>query len=362
MRIRATKFLLIGLTIGLLAGYGAQPTSAITGAQPADDRTAQQQAQTCDTVLKLALETMQSSCSGVGRNQACYGNNQVTATPATDQPLVFEKSGDKVAIQNIKSLITSPLDMAKGTWGLSLLKVQANLPETLPGQNVLFLVYGDTSIQNNSGDMRAFYFSTGLGATQCQNAPKDGILVRAPKHTEVTFNANGVDIKIASTVALRAERGKEMRVHLIEGTATISAFGQAQTIEPGQGVILPLGGPNGDEAAGPPSEPQNWVMNDPLLNMVNLSQSLTEPGQALTLTIKGCVDRLTPSTAFVRGYSVFLHNSTGRLLPNLRVGQCIDVEGQLVMLEGRPYLYPSRISRINWRGGQSQVVPGQPGR
>jgi hypothetical protein len=48
--------------------------------------------------------------------------------------------------------------------------------------------------------MKAFYFSSGLGELRCQEVPHDGILVRSPNHTQVTFKANGVDIAIASTI------------------------------------------------------------------------------------------------------------------------------------------------------------------
>src|SRR5205823_6231693 len=144
-------------------------------------------------------------------------------------------------------------DVQAGTWGLSLLKLQANLPDSLPGQNITFLVYGDTSIENTSGNMRAFYFTTGLSNLNCKEAPPDGILVRSPQHTEVTFTANGVDITIASTILLTAERNKAMSVSLIEGRARISTSTGVQTLSPGETTTIPLGGANGLTPVGAPS-------------------------------------------------------------------------------------------------------------
>ena len=110
-----------------------------------------------------------------------------------------------------------PLNRQTGTWGLSLLKLQANLPDTNPGQNVTFLVFGDTSVDNVSGDMQTFYFSSTLGTPSCNELPADGIVVRSPNHVQVSFKANGVDITIASTIVMQAVRKGPMSVTLIEG-------------------------------------------------------------------------------------------------------------------------------------------------
>ena len=34
-----------------------------------------------------------------------------------------------------------------GEWGVSLMQLQANLPDTLPGQNVTVLLFGDVTLQ-----------------------------------------------------------------------------------------------------------------------------------------------------------------------------------------------------------------------
>jgi len=120
-------------------------------------------AETCAQILTRAVESLQSTCNDLSRNNACYGNNQVKAEPNSGATLKFDAIGDREPIRNIRTLVTSPLNVDTGTWGLSLLKLQANLPDTLPGQNVTFLVFGDTSLENLSGDMQSFYFTSGLG-------------------------------------------------------------------------------------------------------------------------------------------------------------------------------------------------------
>jgi len=111
--------------------------------------TAAAQDATCPTIVQDALAATDSACVATGRNQACYGNIDLQAQP---QPGVadfnFTKPGDLVDVAGVQTLNLSPLDQKKDTWGVALLKLQANLPDTLPGQNVTFLLFGDVEIQN----------------------------------------------------------------------------------------------------------------------------------------------------------------------------------------------------------------------
>jgi hypothetical protein len=103
----------------------------------------------CPAIIQAALDATDEQCATTGRNQACYGNIRLSAQPqAGMDALVFEKPGDLVDIANVSSLTLSPWDATNSTWGISLMKLQANLPDTLPGQNVTFLLFGNVSIDN----------------------------------------------------------------------------------------------------------------------------------------------------------------------------------------------------------------------
>lgn len=87
------------------------------------------------------------------RNQICYGNIVLTAVPRDGAPsLKFEKTGDRASVTDIESLRLSSMSLADDSWGVALMKVQANLPDTLPGQNVTFLLFGDVEIDNSALD------------------------------------------------------------------------------------------------------------------------------------------------------------------------------------------------------------------
>jgi uncharacterized protein YraI len=103
----------------------------------------------CPAIIQSALDATDQQCEDIGRNQACYGNVQLHAEPQAGMAsLDFEKPGDRVDVANVSTLTLSPWDADESTWGVSLMKLQANLPDTLPGQNVTFLLFGNVAIEN----------------------------------------------------------------------------------------------------------------------------------------------------------------------------------------------------------------------
>src|SRR5579859_8058496 len=102
------------------------------------------QAKNCPDVVKTALATTDKKCGSTGRNKACYGN---IALDAEAQPgtanFNFTKPGDITNINSIRVIRLSPLDTKDNTWGIVVLRIQANLPDTTVGQNVTLLMFGD---------------------------------------------------------------------------------------------------------------------------------------------------------------------------------------------------------------------------
>ncbi len=106
----------------------------------------------CPAIVQTALQAASAACGDLERNQACYGNVALTAEP---QPGVsdfrFEQAGDIVDVTAIRSLALSPLNVETGAWGVALMSLQANIPDTLPGQNVTLLLFGDVTLENATG-------------------------------------------------------------------------------------------------------------------------------------------------------------------------------------------------------------------
>jgi hypothetical protein len=315
----------------------------------------------CRNILVRAIDTLQGNCATLSRNSACYGNSSVEAVFASTNPIKFDALGDKAPIQVIKTLKTSPLNVERGTWGISLLKLQANLPNTLPGQSVTFLVFGDTALQNASGNMQTFYFSSGLGYPECKDVPRDGILVRSPNHTEVTFTANGVQITIASTVMLHATKNGSMEIRLIEGRARVTTPSGTQTMQPGQVIHVPLGGSTGLDAVGAPSAPISNFIELPLSTLALRVQPFSGSDAPINLALVGCISKIEGGIARINDYSVNIASNS--VLANVKVGDCVSLTAVAQLgadnaLVVRPITVALTPTNINVSNGNVNVSVG----
>jgi uncharacterized protein YraI len=107
------------------------------------------QAATCPEIVQAALDATDEQCSATERNQACYGNVNLAATPQRGiEDFTFGTPGDIVAVSAVGSLSLSSKIEETGEWGVALMQLQANIPDTSPGQNVTFLLFGDVQITN----------------------------------------------------------------------------------------------------------------------------------------------------------------------------------------------------------------------
>ncbi len=104
----------------------------------------------CPAVVEQALSSANQVCSGLSRNQVCYGNDHIEATDWQGAELPdFDQPGNVTDLLNLASLATFPFDTQNETWGVALMAVQADLPDTLPGQNVTLVVFGDVQVEND---------------------------------------------------------------------------------------------------------------------------------------------------------------------------------------------------------------------
>ena len=125
----------IMILVGLIFGLITIPASA--------------QNERCGDVVEEAIEVVGNVCDALSRNQACYGNNGITAFDFDNEPLTdFQTQGDITELSKLANLTTTPYDADGAEWGLAMLSVTGNLEGTVPGQVVTFVVYGDTEIIN----------------------------------------------------------------------------------------------------------------------------------------------------------------------------------------------------------------------
>ncbi|HVU11749.1 MAG TPA: SH3 domain-containing protein, partial [Phototrophicaceae bacterium] len=130
------RFLLLLLALFAGVGVGYQQLAA-------------QNIVTCPSLVQKAIQSVGSNCGGLGRNNACYGYTDVNATFNNPQPSgYFSQPSQRANVPDLETLMTSPMDESLSKWGIALMSLQANLPDTLPGQNVVFMLVGDSQIEN----------------------------------------------------------------------------------------------------------------------------------------------------------------------------------------------------------------------
>jgi hypothetical protein len=302
------------------------------------------QAQTnCPIIVQTALRNLEQICSGTGRNQACYANNAIVSEGRT-AGYDFDTIGQIVNVMDMQTLVTSPLDVENNLWGVSLMRLQANLPNTLPGQNVSMLVFGDTELIHGvqtvpsvsaivtttanlrsepmeadnivlvleagtqvtangisldeqwirvrketgiagwisrsllQGDfsllepvtntasepMQAFILTAGIGVSNCQEVPQQGILIQTPAGMGMMqFRINNIDIRLGSGMYVTTQNNNgvsELNMYLLNGNAQISAKGQTRTMQAGQVSVATLNNEGMVEFA--PSEPIEYDFDD----------------------------------------------------------------------------------------------------
>lgn len=298
----------------------------------------------CPALIQSALEAANAACAETARNQACYGNVLIDSTsfPGVEN-FTFETLGDKVNILQMQQLTLSGMNQETGEWGVALFSIQANLPATLPGQNVTLVLFGDVVIENavspdmaelptveatatagvnvrarpdgtvidslangevitangrladsswirvqledsregwvsgqflsaeggfNTlaeaipnepvfGPMQAFYFTSGIGDSQCEEAPSSGIMIQTPQGVgKINLNVNGVDVALGSTIFMQAAPDDFLYIYVVEGSATIEHETVTQFAAAGTVVRIPL---NADGVVdGPPEAPQPY--------------------------------------------------------------------------------------------------------
>ena len=204
----------------------------------------------CAALVQTALESVADLCEETGRNQVCYGNIQLDATVVDDAPdFSFASPGDLADVALIESLQLSML-RSPDEWGIALMKIQANLPDTVPGQNVTMLLFGDVVIENQAdemvggetfGPMQAFVFRSGVGELACDEAPQDGILIQTPTGAgTITLDINNVRIELGSTAFLNAAPEESMNITMLAGEAIVIAEDVRISLPAGLRAEIPL--------------------------------------------------------------------------------------------------------------------------
>ena len=104
-------------------------------------------------------------------------------------------------------------------------------------------------------------FHSGIDDAPCKGAPASGILLQAPEFgTPLYFDINGADIRLRGAVWMQAQSSVGMRVHLLDGSARVSANDGSVLLRPGAYTTVPLelADTGALRAIAPPAAPQAY--------------------------------------------------------------------------------------------------------
>ncbi|MEZ4671073.1 MAG: LysM domain-containing protein [Anaerolineae bacterium] len=158
----------------------------------------------CPDIVEQALKPVGSVCDPLNRNAACYGSNSVNTVTVAPQPEnFFSAPGDMSELQAFREIHPQPMDAIAKTFGVAVLNIQANVPNTLPGQAVLFMLVGDARLTNevspDSTDQtpfQSFYFLPSAGGLNCYES-EPILTIQSPGNIAVTMHFNGVDTEFS---------------------------------------------------------------------------------------------------------------------------------------------------------------------
>lgn len=147
---------------------------------------------TCSAIVAAALENTDDLCSTTGRNQVCYGNIMLEVeAQSPEDSMKFDTPGDITALSDIRQLRLSSLDENTGEWGIALMRIQANLPDSLPGENVTLLMFGDVQITNAVAPIQTLQATVTANAVNVRSGPSTAESVVGILSANDTVAANG---------------------------------------------------------------------------------------------------------------------------------------------------------------------------
>lgn len=245
----------------------------------------------CDDYIEQVLARVDDVCDGLSRNQICYANDSITIQPEVAQ---FASVGDVANVSDLFSLELSPLNANANQWGVAVMTVQANLPDTLPDQNVQIAAFGNVSLTpaqgNNFGRMQSFYVSADGGQSMCGGVAQQGILIDTPSDAGIVeLSVNDIRLQIASTLFISIDsvdpNTQELSISTLEGVVVVEAQSAIQLAPEGNRVRVPIDATGRANGAPRPAEPlDDTRLPAPVQRLIAAPNAETEPDPTNTAT------------------------------------------------------------------------------
>jgi hypothetical protein len=209
----------------------------------------------CATSIRKALDAATAACRTMTDGSVCIGNGKATTKLQSGEEVPSGTPGKNVALEQIASLQTMPINAKFQDWGIVFVRLSATTRIIMLGDATMTAA----SAAPNPDSIRAFTFRTGSSKPICNGAPNK-ILVQHGSTDVIGLSFNGAEVRLngGSLLAIDADPKKNMAILVISGSATIAATGKEQTVQAGQMTLLKLGGEDGLLVIAAPTRPAKF--------------------------------------------------------------------------------------------------------
>ena len=106
------------------------------------------QAQSCSETVQAAIEAVERNCADLARDSVCYAYPPASAGAFDDAAFDFDQPGARASALDLNSVHTGALDADANHWGIAVLHLSANLPQTYQGPGLLIMLAGEAAVIN----------------------------------------------------------------------------------------------------------------------------------------------------------------------------------------------------------------------
>lgn len=164
----------------------------------------------CDNLALQMWDDAAKNCEELGGNEACYALNKLNVDFVNPDDLpedYFSEPGDFAELSELENVVPVVFEPNIPEWGVSIFNIQANIPDSLPGQYVKLFLMGNVNLENGVEPDDAFVrvhsipVETSSGSNMYYFPRSDSEFIQTvPSGVKLTVDAiseNGAWIRVA---------------------------------------------------------------------------------------------------------------------------------------------------------------------
>ena len=186
------------------------------------------QAQSCSETVQAAIEAVARNCADLARDSVCNAYPPASASAFDDAAVTFDQAGQRASALDLHSVSTGALDADANHWGIAVLHLSANLPQTYAGPGLLIMLAGEAAVVNQVAPDAAMAIHAPVGTAALEDATlyrRPGVIPEAVGEVAAddlllvdAYEDTGQWLRVVNEGAIRwIEADKVARLQALEG-------------------------------------------------------------------------------------------------------------------------------------------------